>query len=121
MSEPELMTIATFSDPASAEIAAARLRAAGIASRIRADDAGGAYPQLQGVRGVRLQVGALNAARARELLGETEAPPEVIESERETQLAEEEVRGTRPWNIPVLTAFLAGLALGLGLGVALAR
>ncbi|HXZ84440.1 MAG TPA: DUF2007 domain-containing protein, partial [Myxococcota bacterium] len=121
MSETDLVTIATFSDPPSAEVAAARLRAAGIASRIRADDAGGAYPQLQPVRGVRLQVGAANATRARELLGATEAPPEVIESERETRLAEEKVRGSRPWNIPVLTAFLAGLALGLGLGIALSR
>lgn len=121
MSETDLVTIATYSDPPSAEVAAARLRAAGIASRIRSDDAGGAYPQLQSVRGVRLQVGALNAARARTVLGETEAPPEVIESERETRLAEEQVRGKRAWRRPVLTAFLAGLALGLGLGFALAR
>jgi hypothetical protein len=121
MSEDELVTLATFNDPASAEVAAARLRAAGIASRIRSDDAGGAYPQLQGVRGVKLLVGAVNAARARELLGEAQPPPEVIESERETRLAEEKVRGARHWNAPVVAAFFAGLVLGLGLGAALAR
>jgi hypothetical protein len=121
MSDPELVTIATFGDPASAEIASARLRAAGIASRIRSDDAGGGYPQLHGIRGVRLEVGALNAARARAVLGEEHAPPDVIESPRETRLAEEKVREARAWKVPALTAFVVGLALGLGLGMALAR
>jgi hypothetical protein len=121
MSESELVTVATFSDPASAEVASARLRAAGIAARISADDAGGGYPQLQPLRGVHLQVGALNAARARLVLGESLSPPAVIESEHETRLAEETVRGTRGWDIRVVTAFLAGLALGLGLGAAFAR
>ena len=121
MSESELVTVATFGDPASAEIASARLRAAGIASRIRSDDAGGGYPQLHGIRGVRLEVGAINAARARTVLAENPAPPDVIESPRETQLAEEKVREPRSWNFPALGAFIAGLVLGLGLGLALSR
>jgi hypothetical protein len=121
MSDSELVTVGTFNDPASAEVAAARLRAAGIAARISADDAGGGYPQLQRLRGVRLQVGALNAARARLVLGESHPPPEVVESEHETRLAEESVRGTRSLDTRVVIAFLAGLALGLGLGAAFAR
>jgi hypothetical protein len=57
------------------------------------------------VRGVKLLVGAVNAARARAVLGETQPPPEVIESERETRLAEEKVRGARHWNAPVVAAY----------------
>jgi len=121
MSESELVTVATFNDPTSAEIASARLRTAGIASRIRADDAGGGYPQLQQIRGVRLEVGAQHAALARAVLAEVAAPPEVIESARETRLAEQKVHEPRVWNFPVLAAFAAGLALGLCLGIALAR
>ena len=51
-----------------AEMAAGLLEAEGIDTLIMADDAGGAYPMLQFVRGVRLLVFREDEARAREIL-----------------------------------------------------
>jgi hypothetical protein len=50
-----------------AEMAAGLLEAEGIDTLIMADDAGGAYPMLQFVRGVRLLVFKEDEARAREI------------------------------------------------------
>jgi hypothetical protein len=63
--------IASFDSRIAAEISRARLEALGIASWIEADDAGGAYPQLQ-TFGVRLVVDAEDAYRAREALAGVE-------------------------------------------------
>jgi hypothetical protein len=50
-----------------AELAASLLQAEGLAVTIAADDAGGAYPMLQHLRGVRLLVAWEDEARAREI------------------------------------------------------
>jgi hypothetical protein len=51
-----------------AELAAGLLEAEGVEALVLADDAGGNYPMLQFVRGVRVLVAAEDEARARELL-----------------------------------------------------
>jgi hypothetical protein len=61
----EVGTCATRSD---AELAQATLVAAGIASRLRADDAGGAYP-LDLTGGARLLVDEADVELAAEILG----------------------------------------------------
>ncbi len=60
--------IATFPNRTLAALAASMLEAEGIATFIVADDAGGAYPMLQFLRGVRLLVAPEDESRARELL-----------------------------------------------------
>jgi len=64
----EAVVAATFQNRVLAEMAAQLLVQEGIESFILADDAGGAYPPLQAVGGVRLLVDARDAARAREIL-----------------------------------------------------
>ncbi len=55
-------------------MAAGLLESEGIEAMVLADDAGGAYPMLQFVRGVRLLVYREDAYRARQILKEmTEA------------------------------------------------
>ncbi|HEX9883093.1 MAG TPA: DUF2007 domain-containing protein, partial [Desulfobaccales bacterium] len=51
-----------------AEMAAGLLESEGIEALVMADDAGGAYPMLQFIRGVRLLVAPEDEARAREIL-----------------------------------------------------
>jgi hypothetical protein len=62
------VVIETFTSRAVAELAAGLLESEGIEALVMADDAGGAYPVLQFVRGVRLLVAAEDEARAREIL-----------------------------------------------------
>ena len=58
----------TFSNRIEADMAAGLLEAEGIEAWVMADDAGGTYPMLQFVRGVRLMVFKEDEARAREIL-----------------------------------------------------
>jgi len=64
----DAIVLETFSNRIEAEMAAGLLEAEGIEAMVRADDAGGAYPMLQFVRGVRLMVAQEDEARAREIL-----------------------------------------------------
>jgi hypothetical protein len=70
------VVVATFPNRTLAALAASLLEAADIATFIMADDAGGAYPMLQFLRGVKLLVAPEDEARAREILAaaEIEAP-----------------------------------------------
>jgi predicted Fe-Mo cluster-binding NifX family protein len=49
-------------------MAAGLLESEGIEAMIMADDAGGTYPMLQFIRGVKLMVAPEDKARAREIL-----------------------------------------------------
>jgi hypothetical protein len=78
----EAVVLQTFPNRLLAEMAAQLLAGEGIDSLILADDAGGAYPPLQFIRGVRLLVDAADAFRARQVmeaqpLPESEEPPEI--------------------------------------------
>jgi hypothetical protein len=71
------VVIQTFPNRTIAALAASLLEAEGIEAFILADDAGGAYPMLQFIRGVRLLVAPKDEARAREILAaEVMEPPE---------------------------------------------
>lgn len=62
------VVIETFPSRVMAELAASLLEGEGIEALVMADDAGGAYPALQFVRGVRLLVAPEDETRAREFL-----------------------------------------------------
>ena len=62
------MLIATYRSRVMADLAASLLKAEGIDTLVLSDDAGGAYPMLQFLRGVRLLVEAGDEDRAREIL-----------------------------------------------------
>lgn len=64
----EAVIIQVFPSRLLAEMAAQLLAQEGIDCLILADDAGGAYPPLQAIRGVRLLVDAADAFRARQIL-----------------------------------------------------
>ena len=64
----DAIVLETFSNRIEAEMAAGLLEAEGIEAWVMADDAGGAYPMLQFVRGVRLMVFKEDETRAREIL-----------------------------------------------------
>ena len=68
MNFDDAIVLETFSNRIEAEMAAGLLESEGIEAMVRADDAGGAYPMLQFVRGVRLMVAKEDEARAREIL-----------------------------------------------------
>ena len=68
MNFDDAIVLETFSNRIEAEMAAGLLESEGIEAIVRADDAGGAYPMLQFVRGVRLMVAQEDEARAREIL-----------------------------------------------------
>jgi Putative prokaryotic signal transducing protein len=67
------VVIATFPNRILAALAASFLEAEDIEAFILADDAGGAYPMLQFIRGVKLLVAPEDADRAREILAEAVA------------------------------------------------
>ena len=114
--------LARFSSKIEADLVAARLEAAGIGSRVEADDAGGAYPVLQG-RGTRLFVRAEDAYRARQVLDEPVGAADLIDvkdSAEELAAAEASVRDrTNPQ--PSLLATPVAIALSLLLVYALIR
>lgn len=70
MNQDEAVVVEKFSTRFEAEMAAGLLEAEGIQTFISADDAGGAYPPLQYVRGVRLIVFQEDERRAREILSD---------------------------------------------------
>jgi hypothetical protein len=63
----DAIVLETFSNRIEAEMAAGLLESEGIEATVMADDAGGAYPMLQFVRGVRLMVAQEDEARAKEI------------------------------------------------------
>jgi len=75
-------SVRVFATRGDAEIAAARLRAAGIESMIRAEDEGGLNPGFYASYGVRLLVRVDDAAAAREVLGlpDLTLHPEMVEA-----------------------------------------
>jgi hypothetical protein len=64
----DAVVLETFYNRIEAEIAAGLLESEGIETMVMADDAGGTYPMLQFLRGVKLMVAAADQARAREIL-----------------------------------------------------
>jgi hypothetical protein len=70
MNLDDAVVIETFSNRIEAEMAAGLLEAEGIEAMVMADDAGGTYPMLQFVRGVRLMVFKEDEARAKEILAD---------------------------------------------------
>lgn len=68
MNLDDAIVLQTFPNRIEAEMAAGLLESEGVEAMVVADDAGGAYPSLQFVRGVRLMVAAEDAYRAREIL-----------------------------------------------------
>ncbi len=74
MNLDDAIVLEIFPSRIEAEMAAGWLESEGIEAMVLADDAGGAYPMLQFVRGVRLLVYREDAYRARQILKEmTEA------------------------------------------------
>ncbi|MBI4795752.1 MAG: glutamate-5-semialdehyde dehydrogenase [Deltaproteobacteria bacterium] len=80
MNLDEAVVIEKFSSRMEADIAAGLLESEGIETLVLADDAGGTYPMLQFIRGVRLMVAAEDEAQARQILKAMETG-EVSESE----------------------------------------
>jgi hypothetical protein len=64
----DAVVLETFSSRIEAEMAQGILEGEGIEAVIMADDAGGAYPMFQFIRGVKLMVAAGDEARAQEIL-----------------------------------------------------
>ena len=64
----DAVVLETFSNRIEAEMAQGILESEGIEAVVMADDAGGTYPMLQFVRGVKLMVAAEDKARAKEIL-----------------------------------------------------
>jgi len=76
MNLDDAVVINTFPSRIEAEMAAGLLESEGVPAMVLADDAGGAYPSLQFVRGVRLLVAAEDQYRAREILRDMAEPVE---------------------------------------------
>lgn len=70
MNQDDPVVLERFSTRMEAELAAGLLEAEGIYAYVSADDAGGAYPQLQYLRGVRLIIFPEDERRAREILAD---------------------------------------------------
>lgn len=68
MDDAQLVTVRTYLNKAEAQLAQGALKAAGVDSIVRADDAGGARPHLW-LGGVKLLVRARDKERASEILG----------------------------------------------------
>lgn len=72
MNFDDAVVLETFPSRMEAEMAQGILESEGIEAVVMADDAGGAYPMLQFVRGVKLMVAAADEARAQEILAAME-------------------------------------------------
>ena len=70
MNLDDAVVLETFSNRIEAEMAAGLLESEGVEAMVMADDAGGTYPMLQFIRGVRLMVFKEDVARAREILAD---------------------------------------------------
>lgn len=68
MTQDDTVVVEKFSNRLEAEMAAGLLAAEGIQAFVSADDAGGTYPPLQYLGGVRLIVFSEDETRAREIL-----------------------------------------------------
>ncbi len=79
MNPDDVVILEKFPNRVLAEMAAALLEEEGITAWISADDAGGLYPSLQFVQGVRLMVYPEDEARAREILKAMEEGVEIKE------------------------------------------
>jgi hypothetical protein len=73
MNLDDAIVLETFPNRIAAELAAGLLESEGVEAMVAADDAGGTYPMLQFIRGVRLLVYKEDEARAREILRDMEA------------------------------------------------
>jgi len=72
--------IETFTNRLTAEMAAGLLESEGIEALVLADDAGGLYPMLQFIRGVRLLVAKEDELQAREILSARPLEPDPEEA-----------------------------------------
>ena len=81
MNLEDTVVLETFPNRIVAEMAAGLLESEGIEALVLADDAGGAYPMLQFIRGVRLMVAKEDEAQAREVLAAMAAPGEPPEEQ----------------------------------------
>lgn len=102
----ETAILATYTTRRDAEAARDYLDDAGIRAFVRADDAGGMYPQLQRAHGVKLVSMRGDAPRAREVLAEAHLLPD--EGEGATSAPESTAEADR-WASAVY-----GLVLVLG-------
>jgi len=73
MSDDKVVTVRVENDEAAARIVVGFLQSNGIEAMIFEDDAGDQLPSLESTRGVKIQVPAEAAERARRLLEEQEA------------------------------------------------
>lgn len=90
MTQDEAVVVEKFFTRLEAEMAAGVLESEGIQAFVSADDAGGAYPPLQHLRGVRLIVFPEDADRAREILADWRQPQTPgLEDEAEDESEEE--------------------------------
>lgn len=78
MNLDDAVVLETFYNRIEAEIAAGLLESEGIETMVMADDAGGTYPMLQFIRGVKLMVAPEDKARAREILDAMAAGEDLI-------------------------------------------
>ena len=78
MNFDDAVVLQTFYNRIEAEIAQGILEAEGIEVVIRADDAGGTYPMLQFIRGVKLMVAPEDKVQAQEILAAMEDGGELI-------------------------------------------
>jgi Putative prokaryotic signal transducing protein len=72
----DAVVLEKFASRIEAEMAAGLLESEGIEAMVMADDAGGTYPPLQFIRGVRLMVAAVDRYRAQEILKDMAEPVE---------------------------------------------
>ena len=79
MNLDDTVVLETFPNRIAAEMAAGLLESEGVEAMVMADDAGGAYPSLQFIRGVRLLVAKEDEAQAREILAAMAAGGEPAE------------------------------------------
>jgi hypothetical protein len=74
----DAVVLQTFYNRIEAEIAQGILEGEGIEATIMADDAGGTYPMLQFIRGVKLMVAPEDKLRAQEVLAAMEDGGDLI-------------------------------------------
>ena len=77
MNLDDAIILETFSNRIEAEMAVL-LESEGIEAMVMADDAGGTYPMLQFIRGVRLMVFKEDEARAKEILAAMAAGGDLV-------------------------------------------
>lgn len=78
MNLDDTIVLETFPTRIAAEMAAGLLESEGVEALVMADDAGGTYPMLQFIRGVKLMVAAEDEARAREILAAMEEAGDLV-------------------------------------------